>query len=88
MNKYFPYHINSEQLIDKTRYTKEFGDTFHKKSENAIIRVIYKEPFAFYLTEDDKKHYTESQLHIIKIVTKIATQQALTKLQKYDIIKQ
>lgn len=72
---YYPFHIHSDKLIDKTRYTKKYGDIFHKHSLSAITRVIYKEPFAFYLSEEDKKYYKTSDLQTIEFVKKLAITQ-------------
>ena len=64
-DSYYPYHIHFDKLLDKDYYNPEFADCYHKHSEMAIIRTIYKEPFAFYLTEEDMKHYPENELKAI-----------------------
>lgn len=74
-DNYYPYHIHFDKLLDKDYYNPEFADCYHKHSEMAIIRTIYKEPFAFYLTEEDMKHYPENELKAIEVVQKIAKQQ-------------
>ena len=74
-DSYYPYHIHFDKLLDKDYYNPEFADCYHKHSEMAIIRTIYKEPFAFYLTEEDMKHYPENELKAIEVVQKIAKQQ-------------
>lgn len=74
-DSYYPYHIHFDKLLDKDYYNPEFADCYHKHSEMAIIRTIYKEPFAFYLTEEDMKYYPENELKAIEVVQKIAKQQ-------------
>ena len=69
---YLPYHIDFEKWIDKNHYNPDYSEHYHKHNQSGIIRTIYKEPFAFYLTQEDKTYYSESELKAIQIVQKIA----------------
>lgn len=71
-DKYYPYHIHFEKLIDKEYYNPKYKDCYHKHDETAIIRTIYREPCAFYLTEEDKEYYSENELKAVEVVQKIA----------------
>lgn len=73
-DKYYPYHIHFDKLIDKEHYNPKYQNCYHKHDEMAIIRTIYKEPYAFYLTEEDKEYYPENELKAIEVVQKIAVQ--------------
>ena len=87
-DNYYPYHIHFDKLLDKDYYNPEFADCYHKHSEMAIIRTIDREPFAFYLTEEDKKYYPENELKAIEVVQKIAKQQCEYELAMKNPVKE
>lgn len=74
-DKYLPYHIHFDKLLGNHNFNPDYADSYHKHNLSSIIRLIYKEPYAFYLTEEDKKYYEPNALNAIKVVTDIAIQQ-------------
>ena len=71
-DKYLPYHIHFDKLLGNREFNEQYSDQYHKHNLSGVIRLIYEEPFAFYLTEEDKKHYSENDLNALKVVTDIA----------------
>lgn len=82
-DKYRPYHIDFDKVLNPHLFNKEFANCFHKHDELGIIRTIYKEPYAFYLTEEDKTYYSDAELRAFKTVQDIAVKkyEAETKLR-------
>ena len=72
---YLPYHIHFDKLVGGVDFNPKYADNYHKKNELAIFRLIYKEPYAFYLTEEDKSYYSPDALNAVRVVQKIAIQQ-------------
>ena len=65
---YFPYHINFDKLIGNGYYNKEYPDSYHSHSFEDVVRNAYKEPNAFYLTEEDKEYYSNQEINFINKV--------------------
>lgn len=64
----FPFHIHHERLIGNDFYNKEFPNTYHCHSFEEVLHKAYREPKAFYLTEEDKKYYSSQEITFIKKV--------------------
>ena len=67
-NLTFPYHIDFDKLLGNQYYNKDYGNAFHCHSFEYILMKVYHEPKAFYLTEDDKKYYSEQEIVFIEKV--------------------
>lgn len=67
---YFPYHISYDKLIGNNYYNKECPNSYHCHSFEEVIRQAYREPNAFYLTEEDKEYYSKQEINFInKVIT-------------------
>lgn len=64
-NLVFPYHIRFQDLTGKRYYNKMYPNDFHEHSFEAVLRVVFDEPNAFHLTEEDQKFYSEQELELI-----------------------
>lgn len=67
-NLIFPYHINFDELQGRYTYNKDCVDLFHTHNFEQLLRVVYNEPKAFYLTDDDKIYYSKQELEFIERV--------------------
>lgn len=65
-NLTFPYHIKFEDLLGNDFYNKDYKDAFHCHSFEDVLLKAYREPKAFYLTEDDRKYYSEQEITFIE----------------------
>lgn len=67
-NLIYPYHIDFEKYLDNEYHNEKYPDAYHKHSFEEILHVAYMEPYAFYLTEEDKKYYSEQEILFIEKV--------------------
>lgn len=73
-NLIYPYHINFEHYKGNSYHNEECEDTFHKHYFEEVLKVAYLEPHAFYLTEEDRKYYSEQEIEFINKVKADETQ--------------
>jgi translation elongation factor EF-G len=64
----FPYHINYDLIISDLYHNPKYPDDYHTHTFEALLEIVYKEPKAFYLTEEDKKYYSEQEMLFIQKV--------------------
>lgn len=67
-NLIYPYHIDFEKYLDNEYHNEKYPDTYHKHSFEEVLHIAYMEPFALYLTEEDKKFYSEQEIVFIEKV--------------------
>lgn len=70
--RYMPYHINFDKALNPQSFNPDYADCYHKHDETGVIRTIYKEPYAFYFTDEDKTYYSEEELRMFSIVQNVA----------------
>lgn len=69
-NLCYPYHINREKLLQPEIAHPLIPDARHTHSFEMLLKRAYREPFAFYLTEEDMKAYSNQELEFIsRIIT-------------------
>lgn len=69
-NLIYPFHIKHDKLLGNDFYNKDFPNTYHTHSFEEVLNKAYREPKAFYLTEEDKKYYSAQEIRFIKEVIK------------------
>lgn len=67
-NLTFPYHIKHENLLGNDYYNPEYPDSYHCHCFESVVEKAYREPKAFYLTEEDKKYYSEQEITFLNKV--------------------
>lgn len=67
-NLTYPYHINFDKYLGNEYHNKDYPNSFHKHNFEDVLKVAYMEPYALYLTDEDKKYYSEQELEFIKKV--------------------
>lgn len=67
-NLVFPYHINTDELVGNVYHDKNFLKSYHTHSFSEVLRIAYLESKAFYLTEEDKKCYSNQEIEFIEKV--------------------
>lgn len=67
-NLTFPYHIVHENLLGNLDFNIKYPDSYHCHSFEEVLRVAYMEPKAFYLTEEDQRHYSNQEILFINKV--------------------
>ena len=65
-NLTFPFHIKHDELLGNDYYNPDFPDTYHTHSFESLLEKAYREPKAFYLTDEDKKYYSEQEIILIE----------------------
>lgn len=65
----YPFHINHvlKSSISEHYYNENYVE-FHKHSFNDIVKAVYADNKAFYLTDEDKEYYSKQELEIIGII--------------------
>jgi hypothetical protein len=69
-NLIYPFHIKHDKLLGNDYYNENYPNTYHTHSFEEVLNKAYREPKAFYLTEDDKKYYSAQEINFIKEVIK------------------
>lgn len=64
----YPYHIKKEDLLGNYEFSPNECGCYNEKSFEKLLNIVYLEPKAFYLTEDDKKFYSAQELEFINRV--------------------
>ena len=64
-NLTFPFHINHDKLLGNDYYNPEYPDTYHGHSFEEVLEKAYREPKAFYLSEEDKEYYSKQEMTFI-----------------------
>lgn len=67
-NLTFPYHINHDKLLGNDYYNPDYPDSYHCHNFESVVEKAYREPIAFYLTEEDKKQYSTQEITLINKV--------------------
>jgi hypothetical protein len=67
-NLCYPYHLNREKMKNPAVMPQAFPDALHTHSFEALLKHAYREPLAFYLTEEDMKAYSAQELEFISRV--------------------
>lgn len=67
-NLIFPYHINHDKLLGNEYYNPEHPDSYHCHNFGDLLHAAYMEAKAFYLTDEDKKYYSEQEIELINRV--------------------
>lgn len=66
-NLVYPFHIKSDALRGNLDFNLSLG-VFHRHDFPSLLKVAYLEPYAFYLTEDDKPFYSNQELIFVEKV--------------------
>ncbi len=64
-NLCYPYHMNREKMQNPETVHHSFPDALHTHDFETVLKRAYREPFAFYLTEEDMKAYSSQELEFI-----------------------
>ena len=67
-NLCYPYHMNRDKMQNPETMHPAFPNALHTHSFELLLKRAYKEPFAFYLTEEDMKAYSAQELEFISRV--------------------
>ena len=67
-NLVFPYHIHHDKLLGNEYYNPEHPDSYHCHRFEDVLHAAYMEAKAFYLTDEDKKYYSEQEIEFINKV--------------------
>ena len=62
-NLCYPYHINRDKLQQPEPIN--FPTARHTHSFEMLLKRAYREPFAFYLTDEDMQSYSNQELEFI-----------------------
>ena len=73
-NLCFPYHMHREKMLDPNIIQPALPESLHTHSFERLLNKAYREPFAFYLTEEDKKAYSAQELELISRVLTLEQQ--------------
>ena len=73
-NLIYPFHIKHDKLLGNDYYNENYPDTYHTHSFEEVLNKAYREPKAFYLSEEDKKYYSFQEIKFIKEVIKYETE--------------
>lgn len=65
-NLTFPFHIKHDELLGNDYYNPDYPDTYHSHSFESVLEKAYREPKAFYLTEEDKEYYSKQEITLIE----------------------
>lgn len=64
----YPYHIQFDKLLGNLCFNSRYPDSYHKHDFESVLHDAYMEPKAFYLTDEDKKYYSEQEIEFINKV--------------------
>jgi hypothetical protein len=64
----YPYHMDHDKLLNKDVTYSMCPSTASVNSFDRLLHKAYTEPFAFYLTFDDEKHYSAQELRLLSAV--------------------
>lgn len=64
----YPFHINHNELIGNDYYNKEYPNSYHCHSFEELLNKAYREPKAFFLTDEDKSAYSNQEIEFINKV--------------------
>lgn len=64
----YPFHIKYKELIGNDFYNEEYPDTYHCHSFEEVLNKAYREPKAFFLTDEDKSAYSYQEIEFINKV--------------------
>lgn len=73
-NLCFPYHMQREKMLNPNIIQPALPESLHTHSFERLLNKAYREPFAFYLTEEDKKAYSAQELELISRVLTLEQQ--------------
>ena len=64
-NLCYPYHMNRDKMQNPGVIHPCLLNSLHTHSFEMLLKRAYQEPFAFYLTDEDKKAYSAQELELI-----------------------
>lgn len=64
-NLCYPYHIHKDKMLKPETLNPIFADSLHTHSFELLLKRAYQEPFAFYLTDEDRQAYSNQELEFI-----------------------
>ena len=67
-NLFFPFHIYFNKLDGNLSFNPSFQESFHEHTFEGVLKIAYLEPFAFYLTEEDKEYYSKQEIKFIELL--------------------
>ena len=67
-NLLYPYHLREDKVQGNLKYDKQYADSLHCHYFDDVLHAAYLEPYAFYLTEEDRKYYSEQEVEFINKV--------------------
>ena len=67
-NLLYPYHLREDKVQGNLKYDKKYADSLHCHYFDDVLHAAYLEPYAFYLTEEDRKYYSEQEVEFINKV--------------------
>lgn len=79
----YPFHINHDKLQQKPPIAMPCAQVAN--SFERVLKRAYREPFAFYLTDEDKKAYSEQEVKLLLKVVEIEQQRINNGMCVVDI---
>jgi hypothetical protein len=67
-NLIYPYHLDDSKLAGNLSYDKNYPNSLHCHYFEDVLHAAYLEPYAFYLTDDDKQFYSRQEIEFINKV--------------------
>lgn len=64
-NLVYPYHLREDKVLGNISYNKDYADSLHCHYFDDVLHAAYLEPYAFYLTDEDKKYYSAQEIEFI-----------------------
>lgn len=65
----YPYHVHQDKLLGNITHNPDTPDGYHTHDYPGVVRIAYMEPKAFYLSDEDKKYYSQQEIDfIMKVV--------------------
>lgn len=79
----YPFHVDNTKLTNIQPIA--FPDARNARTFEDVLQHAYKEPFAVYLTEDDKSAYSAQELELLNAVITFEQERVNQGMCKIDI---
>ena len=67
-NLIFPFHIHLDKVKGTDYFNPNYPDSYHEHTFASVLSLAYREPEAFYLTDEDKTFYSTQEIAFIERV--------------------
>ncbi len=65
----YPYHVIFTTLRHPEYYNPKYPNFYHTHDFQHLKQIAKREHYSFYLTTEDKKHYTKEQIEQLEEIT-------------------